>query len=84
MEPLHAHEAHYKISKSILDLWTLPVTGRPSKEYLKSKPGEFTPDQIVTEITQNRVKIDRTMARILETFDWYFTSRLSVISHFKK
>ena len=54
------------------------------KEYLQLKPGEFTPDQIYTEIAQNRLKIDRTVARILEMFDWYFTSRLiAVISHFK-
>ena len=52
---------------------------------LKSKSEEFTPDQIVTEITRNRMKIDRTVARILETFDWYFTSRLiAVIDQFKK
>ena len=49
------------------------------------KPGEFTPDQIVTEITWNRVKIDKTVARILKTFDWCFTSRLiAVIGWFKK
>ena len=49
------------------------------------KPGEFTPDQIVAEFTWNRVKIDKTVARILETFDWYFTSRLiAVIGQFKK
>ena len=55
------------------------------EEYLESKPGEFTPDQIVTEITQNRAKIDKTVARILKTFDWYFTSRLiAVIGQFEK
>ena len=55
------------------------------EEYLKSKSGEFTPDQIVAEITRNRVKIDKTVARILETFNWYFTSRLiAVIGWFKK
>ena len=54
------------------------------EEYLKSKPGEFTPDQIVAEIAQTRMKIDRTVARILEMFDWYFTSRLiAAISCFK-
>ena len=31
------------------------------------------------------MKIDKTMARILKTFDWYFTSRLiAVIGPFKK
>ena len=54
------------------------------EEYLKLKPGEFTPDQIVIEIARNRLKIDRTVARILEMFDWYFTFRLiAVIRHFK-
>ena len=55
------------------------------EEYLQSKPGEFTPDQIVTEIAQNRLKIDRTVARILKMFNWYSTSRLvAVISHFEQ
>ena len=54
------------------------------KEYLQLKPGEFTPDQIVTEIAHNRQKIDRTVARILEMFNWYSTSRLvAVIGHFE-
>ena len=55
------------------------------EEYLKSKPGEFTSDRIVTEITQNRVKIDKTVARVLKMFHWYFTSRLiAVIGQFEK
>ena len=49
------------------------------EEYLKLKPGEFTPDQIVAEITQNRMEIDRTVARILKTFNWHFTSRLIAV-----
>ena len=54
------------------------------EEYLQSKPGEFTPDQIVTEIAQNGLKIDRTVARILKMFDWYSTSRLvAVIGNFE-
>ena len=54
------------------------------KEYLQSKPGEFTPDQIIAVMTQNQLKIDRTVARILEMFDWYFTSRLvAVVGHFE-
>ena len=54
------------------------------EEYLQSKPGEFSPDQIVAVMTQNKLKIDRTMARILEMFDWYSTSRLvAVIGHFE-
>ena len=54
------------------------------EEYLQSKPGEYTPDQIVAVMTQNQLKIDRTMARILEMFDWYSTLRLvAVIGHFE-
>ena len=62
-----------------------PSDWNASEEYLESKPGEFTPDQIVTEITWNRMKINRTVARILELFNWYFTSRLiAVISWFER
>ena len=62
-----------------------PSDWRMWEEYLKSKLGEFTPDQIVAEITQNRVKIDKTVARILKTFNWYFPSRLiAVIGQFEK
>ena len=54
------------------------------EEYLASKPGEFTPDQIVSVTTQNQLKVERTVARILEMFDWYSTSRLvAIIGHFK-
>ena len=35
-------------------------------------------------MTQNQLKIDRTVARILEMFDWYSTLRLvAVIGHFE-
>ena len=55
------------------------------EEYLQSKPGEFTPDQIVAEMAQNQLKIDRAVARILEMFDWYSTSTLvAVLGHFKR
>ena len=54
------------------------------EEYLQSKLGEFTPDQIVTVITQNQLKIDKTMARILKMLNWYSTSRLvAVVGHFE-
>ena len=54
------------------------------EEYLQSKPGEFTPDQIIAVMAQNQLKIDRTVARILKMFDWYSTLRLvAVIGHFK-
>ena len=54
------------------------------EEYLKLRPGELTPDQIVAVFTQNKLKIDRSVARILELFDWYLTSRLvAVVGHFK-
>ena len=69
--------------RSILDLWT-PHEWNTWEEYLQSKPGEFTPDQIVMEIAQNRLKMDRTVARILKMFNWYSTSRLLVvIGHFE-
>ena len=59
-----------------------PSDWKTWEEYLKSKPGEFTPDQTVTEITW---KIDKTVVRILKTFHWYFTSRLiAVIGQFEK
>ena len=62
-----------------------PSDWKTWEEYLELKPGEFTPDQIVTEITRNRVKIDKTVARILKMFDWYFTSRLiATIGWFEK
>ena len=54
------------------------------EEHLQLKPGEFTPDQIVAVMTQSQLKIDRTVARILEMFDCYSTLRLvAVIGHFK-
>ena len=54
------------------------------EEYLQLKHGEFTPDQIVVVMTQNQLKIDRTMARILVMFDLYSTLRLvAVIGCFK-
>ena len=54
------------------------------EEYLQSKPGEFTPNQIVTEMALNWPKIDRAVARILEMFDWYSTSRLvAVVGRFE-
>ena len=40
-----------------------PSDWKTWEEYLKLKPGEFTPDQIVPEITRNRVK---AVARIKE------------------
>ena len=53
-------------------------------QYLQSKPGEFTWDQIVAVITQNQLKIDRTVARIFKMFNWYSTLRLvAVVGHFK-
>ena len=52
-------------------------------EYLQDKPGELTPDQIVGVVTQNQCKINRSIARILELFDWYSSSRMvSIIGCF--
>ena len=54
------------------------------EEYLQLKPGEFTPNQIVAVMAQNQLKIDRTVTRMLEMFNWYSTSRLAaVIGHFE-
>ena len=54
------------------------------EEYLQSRPGEFTSDQFVTEMAQNQLKINRAVARILEMYDWYSTSRLvAVVGHFE-
>ena len=53
--------------------------------YMKDRPGEITPDQIVAVITQDQLKIDRSVTRILELFDWYVTLRLAaVIGHFNR
>ena len=75
---------------SIWDVQVYPGSSDPPgewktlEEHLQSKPGEFTPDQIVAVMTQNQLKIDRTMAQILEMFDWYSTSRLvAVVDHFE-
>ena len=52
-------------------------------EYLQDKPGELTPGQVMGVISQHQQKINRTVARILELFDWYSTSRmLSIIGRF--
>ena len=62
-----------------------PSDWKTWEEYLESKAGEFTLDQVVAEITRNRVKIDKIVARILATFDWYFTLRMiAVIGQFEK
>ena len=69
--------------------WVQVTSDPPSRwstweEYLQSKPGEFTYDQIVAEMPQNWLKINRAMARILEMFDWHSTSRLvTMIGHFE-
>ena len=56
-----------------------PGTWTTWEEYLQSKPGEHTPDQIVAVITQNQLKIDMSVARILKMFDWYSTLRLVAV-----
>ena len=67
------------MARSILDPSNPSSDWNTWEEYLQSKPGEFTSNQIVTEIAWNRLKIDRTVARILKMFDWYSTSRLVVV-----
>ena len=52
-------------------------------QYLQDKPGELTSDQIIGVVAQNQSKINRSIARILELFDWYSSSRMvSIIGHF--
>ena len=52
-------------------------------EYLKDKPRELTPGQVMGVISQHRWKINRSVARILELFDWYSSTRmLSIIGRF--
>ena len=52
-------------------------------EYLGDKPGELIPDQIIEVVAQNQQKINRSVARILEMFDWYSSSRIvSIIGRF--
>ena len=52
-------------------------------EYLRDKLGELTLDQIVGVVAQNQWKINRSVARVLEMFDWYASSRMvSIIGCF--
>ena len=54
-------------------------------EYLQDKPGKLTPDQIIGVVTQNQCKTNRSIARILELFNWYSSSRMvSIIGHFDR
>ena len=39
------------------------------EEHLALKLGEFTPDQIISVITQNQLKVERAVASIFELFD---------------
>ena len=59
----------------------LPGPWNSWDEYLQDKPGELTPDQIGV-VTLNQCKINRSIARILELFDWYSSSRMSIIGCF--
>ena len=52
-------------------------------EYLQDKPGELTPDQILGSGCSESMQNNRSIARILEFFDWYSSSRMvSIIGHF--
>ena len=52
-------------------------------EYLQDKPGELTSNQIIGVVTQNQCKINWSIARIQELFDWYSLYRMvSIIGHF--
>ena len=66
---LHKGGATTHLKGSIRNVKVHPRSSDPPggwtnwEEYLQLKLGEFTPDQIVTVITQNQLKIDRTMVR---------------------
>ena len=52
-------------------------------EYLQSKPGELTPDQVTGVISHHCWKINRSIAHILELFNWYSSTRmLAIINQF--
>ena len=52
-------------------------------EYLQDKPGELTPGEVMGVISQHQRKINRSVAQILELFDWYSLARmLSIIGCF--
>ena len=54
-------------------------------EYLQDKPGELNPNQIIGVVAQNQCKIKRSIARILELFNWFSSSRMvSIIGHFDR
>ena len=54
-------------------------------EYLRDNLGEYTLNQIIGVAAQNEQKISRSIARTLEMFDWYSSSRIvSIIGHFDR
>ena len=60
-----------------------PGPWKDRNEYLQDKPGGLTPDQVTRVISQHRQKINRSVAQILELFNWYSSARmLSIIGHF--
>ena len=57
-----------------------PSPWKDWNEYLQDKPGELKPDQVTRVISQHRWKINRSVAQILELFDWYSSAKmLSII-----
>ena len=85
----HKGRATSKPKGSIQNVKVNPGSSNPPgpwnswDEYLRDKPGELTPDQIIRVVAQNQWKINRSVARILEMFDWYSSSRMvSIIGHF--
>ena len=60
-----------------------PSSWKDWNEYLQDKPGELTPDQVTRVISHHQQKINRSVAQILELFDWYSSARmLSIMGHF--
>ena len=71
---------HVKVDPSSADP---PGPWKDWNEYLQDKPGELTPGQVTGVISQHQQKINRSVAQILELFDWYSSTRiLSIIGHF--
>ena len=71
---------HVKVNPGLDDP---PGPWKDWNEYLQGNPGGLTPDQVTGLIFQHHQKINRSIAQILELFDWYSSTRmLSIMGHF--
>ena len=79
MEPPQGPKVQFETSRSS----NPPGPWNSWDEYLQNKPEKLTPNQIIGVVAQNQHKINRSIARILELFDWYSSSRIvSIIARF--